>query len=219
MNDATMTWPRDPAFGLGQTDRLDPPIDTDLLVAWRHCTSLVVRDRLDLEAHTRRILLACTPQLADRADGALIDLFQSVGTEGQGLKRLLLQQADAQLSPAVKARLSHWLASGADAGGAWPLGTGHVVGHDTVGRTDLVSRVRLARVAETPLQQAVALIDEGQLDTARQVLEEALMADPEAADVAQELLGLYRHLRDTDAPATMALRLRERHQRLPAGWP
>lgn len=222
MSNTAATWARDPAFGLGRPDRLDPPLDTDLEVAWRHHTSQVVRDPLDLEAHTRRVLLACAPAFtgrSDRADGALIDLFHAVGHEGLGLKRHLLAQAGTALSPAVQARLSAWLATGRDAGGAWPAGCSRALGADALGRTDLVTRERVERAAETPLQQAVALIDEGQLDAARALMEAALLADPDQPELARELLGLYHSLRDTEAPAALGAQLRERHQRLPAGWP
>ena len=66
----------DPVFAYMRAGRLDCPPGVDPLAAWRHLSGQVARDALDVEAHVRRVLLACQPPLTERAFGALVDIWR-----------------------------------------------------------------------------------------------------------------------------------------------
>jgi Flp pilus assembly protein TadD len=62
------------------------------------------------------------------------------------------------------------------------------------------------------------LLDNGDLEGARTLLEEALLSDPTDTQIATELLLIYRHSRDDAAQAAMTAKLQARGAALPVGW-
>jgi hypothetical protein len=166
--------------------------------AWRYLTALVARDALDLEAHARRVMLACQPEFHDRLFGALLDVFLVLGSNGRGLRTSLLDKARVHLE--------------------LPAQAGAVHDRGVLGTLQLVNHQRAASRELTLFEDAMARVDEGDLDGARQLLERALLDDPTQADVSRELLNIYQYARDDAAKAAMHERLRERHGAAPAGW-
>jgi hypothetical protein len=81
-----------------------------------------------------------------------------------------------------------------------------------------VAHQRVAARALSAHEEAMARIDEGDLDGARHLLEQALLDGPDQVDAMRELLDIYRYTRDDTAKAAMLERLRQRHGAAPAGW-
>lgn len=61
--------------------------------AWRQACADVARDPLQLEAHARRVLLACLADERVQVFDALVDCFLALGERGRGLREALLAQA------------------------------------------------------------------------------------------------------------------------------
>ena len=99
-----------------------------------------------------------------------------------------------------------------------PDAPGSVFHSALVGVAQMVRHERLAVAQLSAHEQAVSLLEHGDLAGARLLLEEALLAEPGDEAVSQELLGIYRHSRDEAARIAMAERLQASHGRLPAGW-
>lgn len=186
--------------------------------AWRYVTALVARDPLDLEAHARRIVMACQPELRDRLFGALIDVFLALGSRGRGLRAALLDKARAHLESDELHFLEQHLEHGLSPLAQLPSQAGSVHDRGVLGTVHLVAHQRVAARELSAHEEAMARIDEGDLDGARHLLEKALLEQPDQVDVMRELLDIYRYTRDDTAKAAMLERLRERHGAAPAGW-
>lgn len=208
----------DPVFAYVRAGRLDCPPGVDPLAAWRHLSGQVARDALDVEAHVRRVLLACQPPLTERAFGALVDLFLALGDRGRGLRRQLLDQAEPWLDPQDAHLLRVHLDSGLPRGTRLPAQDWSLFDSAVLGASAMVELQRREVARETPFQQAMSLLEYGDLEGARGMLEEALLDAPQDDEVLRELLAIYRHSRDDTGKAEMADRLVARHGAVPAGW-
>lgn len=174
----------------------------------------------DLRAHVRRILL-----LAKDGDGAalysaLLDLMISLGANGRALKQQMLRLAEPLLAPATMTFFREHLDHGVTpddpqvrrARGAL-LRVPQVVGQPLVTRVG-ESSTQLVSV----MDQANSLLEYGQLEQAVELLENALLQDPDQESEAELLLGLYRLLREEPRWHGMCEQLQINFNRVPAAW-
>lgn len=207
---------------LGQAELLDaglPPVPD--ATAWRYLSALVARDALDLEAHARRVMLCCQSSEAgvrEHCFGALLDLFLALGPQGRGLRSRLLDLARPHLAEDEALLLRQHLESGLAATAQLPAQPGSVLDRGVLGRLDLVRHERIAARELSAFEDAMARVDEGDLDGARQQLEALVLDEPGHADASRELQNLYRYLRDEAAPAALRERLQARHGSVPPAW-
>lgn len=208
----------DPVFVYAGVDRLMPSDLCEPVDAWRHLSAQVARDPLDLTAHVRRVLLACQPPLTHYAFAALVDLFLALGSQGRGLRQVMLERAEIWLDPDDAYFLRAYLDLGLRVEHSLPTAAGSVLDRAVSGSAQMVSRQRIEVVEDTPLERAMSLLDHGDLEGARTLLEESLLADPSDTQIATELLLIYRHSRDDAARTAMAAKLQARGAALPDGW-
>lgn len=212
-------YPIDPAFQLVRGARLVPWDDMDSGWAWRHLCSSVARDPLDLESHSRRVLLALRLSDADRLMAAMVDLFLALGPRGMGLRRRLLDLAAAQLEAEDALFLRDHLASGLPVGTPLPAGCASVLDVSLMGQRHMVGHHREVQAsAQGPLAQAVEMLDLGDVDGARALLESAVLEAPDDEPLARELQVIYRHSRDDVGRARLVGELESRWGRIPAAW-
>lgn len=214
----SLTGGSDPMFVFTRAGRLDCPPGMDTQDAWRHFTMQIARDPLDIEAHTRRVLLASRPPMTDRAFGALVDLFLALGDHGRSLRRQLLEQATPWLDPDDAHFLRLHLETRLSRGAQLPTQRWSVLDTAVVGSLSMVGLQRREVEQETPFQQAMSLLEYGDLAGARGMLETALLDEPDNEEVNRELLAIYQHSRDDAGKAEMADKLVARHGALPTGW-
>jgi hypothetical protein len=207
-----------PVFSRHRPGSLAPLDQGDPREQWRHLGAAIARDPLDLEMHVQRVQLACAAPLTDFAFGALLDLFLVLGPRGRALRSRLLAQAEAWLEPEDAHFLHGHMDTGLSRAVALPSAPGAIFHSAIVGVAQMVSHQRVAAAAQSLHQQAAAMLDEGNLAGARELLEQGLLDDPGDADLLNELLGIYRHSRDDAAKTAMSDRLLARHGQLPAGW-
>lgn len=208
----------DPLFVFTRAGRLDCPNGLEVQDAWRYFSMQVARDPLDIEAHTRRVLLASRPPLTDRAFGALVDLFLVLGDRGRGLRRQLLEQALPWLDPDDAHFLRTHLETSLPRGAQLPTQHWSVLDTAVLGSLGMVGLQRREVAQETPFQQAMSLLEYGDLPGARGMLEVALLEEPGHEEVCRELLAIYQYSRDDAGKAEMADKLVVRHGALPSGW-
>lgn len=214
----SVTGGSDPMFVFARAGRLDCPSGMDVQDAWRHFSMQIARDPLDIEAHARRVLLASRPPMTDRAFGALVDLFLALGDNGRSLRRQLLEQASAWLDPDDAHFLRLHLDTRLSRGAQLPTQRWSVLDTAVVGSLGMVGLQRREVAQETPFQQAMSLLEYGDLAGARGMLEAALLEEPDNEEVNRELLAIYQHSRDDAGKAEMADKLVARHGALPSGW-
>jgi hypothetical protein len=209
----------DPAFAIASAGWLAPTTTCSPLDAWRHLTAAVSRNPKDLEAHTRRVLLAAAQvPLSDRLFGALLDVFLALGPHGRHLREQLLDRVALHLDPEDQLFFRHCLTEGLRPDAQLPSTPGSVLDPAMIGTNRLVEKQRVAVAEVGVLEQAISLLDDGDLDGAKQLLEGALLASPTDAAVAKELLLIYKHSRDEAAQAAMVARLHEQGAAAPEGW-
>lgn len=208
----------DPAFAIASSSWLAPSTSCPPLDAWRHLTAAVSRNPKDLESHTRRVLLAAQVPLSDRLFGALLDVFLALGPNGRHLREQLLDRAASHLDPDDQLFFRHCLAEGLRPDAQLPNAPGSVLDPAIIGISRLVEKQRVAVAEVGVLEQAISLLDDGDLDGAKQLLEGALLSNPTDVAIANELLLIYKHSRDDLAVTAMVARLQEQGAAAPEGW-
>lgn len=147
----------------------------------------IIRNPRDLLAHTRRILLALSGNRSALVYAALADLFAALGDKGADLRTGLLQKCRAALtSEQAQALLAK---PPVERGGSL------IIRHRTIAHP----------VKLSVLEEARELLENGQVELAQYMLEQALPQDPSNLEITTELLEIYRRSQNTaDAMRTLA---------------
>lgn len=147
--------------------------------------------------HIRRIALEYQLDRPESLYGALIDLFLVLGADGRALRRRMTEGTRGRLVPEHYARLSRWLQGPTLSAETAPPLRSSLFGLGMGETLHLVeTRETSDPDARDPLVEARECIEYSQIDEARRILESALGAQPERADLQWELLDLYRAQRD-----------------------
>lgn len=174
----------------------------------------------DLRSHVQRISLLASREDGPALLGAIVDLFIASGDKGLDLKRRMLELAIPLVSSPSVAYLQHHLHTGLTPWDNWVsrvpgslLALGFTGSHQVVRRLPGVPAPAFADA----LEEARSHLEYGQVDAAREVLEQALREDPDNTLVAAQLLDVYRATRDTEGLAAMRRYLADVPNRLPEG--
>lgn len=173
-----------------------------------------------LEWHLRRIHHAYGLRQGDELYAALLDLFLVLKGRGRALRRRLLAGAGNLLGREQFAALSRMVEEGGlPPESELPPAPQSRLCEGVQGVFDLVGvRAQGAGRMRDPLQEARECIEYSQLDQAREILEAAVLEQPEREDLHHELLTLYRATRDGHSLSRMKERLQQLLGSLPAGW-
>lgn len=165
-----------------------------------YLTHLVSRTPVDLISHTQRICLYRELENADATYGALLDLFISLGENGQALRRRLLQQAAHIISQEHYEILFLALKNKIVASDHVPVSHHAVLSSGMAGKPLLLQHHQNPKTLpeEDPAQLAADLLNSGQILRAQDILEQALLATPWRSDLSEELLQIYRHTNNRD---------------------
>lgn len=164
--------------------------------SWRrYFCGRVARAPRDLRNHMQRVFFHRLAHDREGAYAALLDLFLALGDKGTALRARLLAACADLLDGRQRERLARALRAGEGLGHDGVPGA--VLSTGVTGVTGLV-RVRddTGPTARGALQEAQELMRFGQVEEARDVLEEALLATPSDPALSDELLTIYRHARD-----------------------
>lgn len=212
-------WPVDPVFTYARAGRLDLEYGLDPVTAWRHLSILVARDPLDLEAHVRRIMFTTHAPHHGKAFGALLDLFLALGPQGQPLRQMMLDIGESCIEPDEARFLRAHLETGLARNALLPAGTGALLDVAVIGSAHAVRHERVAvQLGTSRVDEAISLLDHGDLPGARALLEEIVLDEPTNEIATRELLGIYHHSRDNEGRQAMRAHLQERHGALPPAW-
>lgn len=210
----------DPTFKLASATGLRIDGAWSARDAWRFISSEVARDPFNLRKHVQRIYLAYDSGDQDLLFGGLVDLWIALGDKGRDLREAMLDIARRKLADDQFAFLSRSLANGLSSKQPLPLVSGSVLDEGFIGTADIVKRAPAASVAEgaDPVAEAIALLDEGHVYPAREILEETVLSDPGNHAAEAQLVEIFWRSRDESGFASMRDRLRRAHGEVPPSW-
>jgi tetratricopeptide (TPR) repeat protein len=213
------TWPPglDPTFVLAANRSVHLSKSLTRAEAGDYLAHWLARHPQDLTRHVQRIQLHIDLNEPDRLFAALIDLAIALGNHGEALRKRMLAMATKRLDPAQRQLLSLVLPLGLAADHHLGDIPSSVLGQPVGGDLSLVERAERVAVTRSCLEEARALVDDGHLDAAQSLLERALLEAPQHAELAEELLVVYRATRNAEGYARYR-RLLERNHALPASW-
>lgn len=168
----------------------------------------IVRNPRDLKSHLQRIFLHHSLGDNESYFGALIDLFIALGPNGLALKKSVLRPTYRLLDRKQRNFIRDHLRTGLTA-------TQIIPGRESRLSKGLSSTNRIvidpsgndADSRYNPLSTARQKLSQGDVETARIVLEKALESDPGDLEIGYELLELYRQKNLKKAFMTMSTRL------------
>jgi hypothetical protein len=182
----------------------------------------ILQQPADIRSHVRRILLLVRKRNTDQLLGAFADLFIVLQNKGGPLKNMLLEYAKPVFNRTTYFIFSRYIGAALPSNDALvaQLNYSLLKVRQDVGHTHLVRRhdVLTAHPSLTPLEEAQALIADGQLGLALDVLENELLRDAEQPLIMSELLGIYQYMRDYAKFVTMSERLQAHFSGIPDGW-
>lgn len=210
----------DPAFGLDGAKSLLPHKQFNTQSGRRHLEIRIARDHSDIQAHIQRIyLLLDSRDSEEMILGALVDLFLALGAKGHDLRESVLKIARPQLHEKDYHFLVQRLKNGLQRTDVLPVSAHSVLDRALLGRRYLVVRQRTkAPVVTDAVDIALLHLEDGDIKSACNVLELALLNDPENVAVEAELLEIYRRSRDDVGFQNMRKRLESAGATLGAEW-
>jgi hypothetical protein len=187
-----------------------------------HLAHLSAREPGNLLNHVRRFYLHLARRQADGLYGAMLDLYLVLGDKGSSLRGRLLRES-RKLLPQERFDLflTHYK-KGLQRNQPLPASRYSVLGNFFSGRMTLVSERKSlkeqVRERVDPLEQAREELNYGDVATAQQILEAALLRMPQRMELHLELLELYSHTRSLSDLVKMQTRLGEDVEIALAAW-
>ncbi len=164
--------------------------DLEPHAAWHFFSHSVGKHPTDLKMHTHRIFFAIRHQNAEYLPGALHDLFYILKDAGQNLRLRLLKAAAPYLNDNDKKYYATWLKSGEESGMSYKWVKGSVLsqGLFDCGKPLITKHSDKGSVNLSPLEEARACMEYGQLEVAQKILESALAIEPNSVQLKEELV-------------------------------
>lgn len=158
--------------------------------------------------HVQRIYLHASAKNAEHTYAALLDLNLVLGKKGEKLRKRLLFQCKKTLKEKQYILLNELSLHSDNAQNKHPM-LAHSILCRILSNNNIVSRAENHKKlpVQDVIDEARDRIDYGQLDAAQTLLEKALIKSPERADIATELLEIYRYTRNRKALSEMLPRL------------
>lgn len=157
----------------------------------------VARKPEDLRSHLQRINLCLQQRDREGTYGALLDLFIVLGPKGLPLRRRIFRSTLRLLNKEqYRAFLQH-MDAGVHATAVMPSARCSMLSKGLTGTSHLViNEVTEEDFQRDPLIEAREHLEYGQVEEARELLEEAVLMEPWRTDLQSDLLEIYRHTRD-----------------------
>jgi hypothetical protein len=167
----------------GHKEELEPH------AAWHFFSHSVGRNPNNLKMHTHRIFFAIQHQEAKYLPGALHDLFYVLKDAGQNLRLRLLKASAPYLNEADKNYYATWLKTGTKSGMDYKWVNGSVLSQGLFDSSKpLISQHSdKGSISLSPLEEARACMEYGQLEVAQNILEGALEKEPNNLQLKEEL--------------------------------
>ena len=163
---------------------------------------LVARKPKRIITHVQRIYYCYQVNLPEQLFAALVDLLIVLNKRGKEISRRMIIGSKSKLSGEQFNALQKFMAENSDT--ALLVGNQYsVFSKGLIGTKNLVQRSETDKQTHDPLDLAHDYIEYSQLDEAKNILEEAIIDQPERIDLHQCLLELYKSTLDTAGFMTM----------------
>lgn len=183
----------EPAFHIDGSNHLKLKVNIQSDKTIEYLEHAVTKSPVDLRSHVQRIYQQIDRKDREAVFGALLDLFYALKSSGRSLRERMLTASRTILNQEGYQFLMQHLTTGIGENEAVPssnsslLSKGHSSGKQLVIKQDDGRATR-----QDPLDEARDHLEYGQIDEARQVLEEAILKHPNRKDLHQDLLEIYR---------------------------
>lgn len=190
----------DPCFF--STDDFAQELPADIQVkALNHLAHKIQRIPKDLVLHMQRLRLFYKSDNAEGLYGALVDLFIALGSCGQPLRMRMLLGASKKLTTDQRNTLKSALATGITTSDSIPF-----THYSRLSNPVSSSKKIIESIPDKPKFQPTDIMDEvrdlldcGQIENAKKILEKVLLETPEQEGFSLELLTIYQYTRDTES--------------------
>jgi hypothetical protein len=193
----------DAVFLLGNVSALNVAAFCEPAAAAEFLDREVAREPRALKRHVQRVLLHVHEGDAGRLQAALIDAFIALGASGRALKRRLLAYAWPLLNSTQRGLFCRALAAGLRREDWCTAVRGAMLSRCVPGCLDYVIREDTESSTLSALEQARLLLEEGDVEGARSLLESERRASPYDREVRDELRRIYVATRDLAALAEL----------------
>jgi len=174
-------------------------------IAWHFYSHSIRRNPSDLKLHTHRVFFAMHHKDAQLLPGSLHDLFFVLKDAGERLRIRLLKASLPYLSKQDTLYFAMWIKTGIKEGMGYQWVNGSVLSDGLPGPDQDLITLQLSESGETtlsPLEEARASMEYGQLDVAKQILIDALEADPNNTMLNEELDYLNNYIKSREIDPT-----------------
>lgn len=189
----------------------------------QHQQFMLRREPNNLRRHVQYIfaLLAEETTSRDALFGALLDLFIVLGDKGLPLRRRMLSAAKSSLPEQDVDWLNLHLLGGLSANTVVTKAGFSVLTQSYRGKNTIISKAEQSAVQPelSFYEQAVSLLEYGDIDQAAELLVLALQQQPSDQQIADELLAIYQHQRNDQALEEVRHWFIENDLPLPNNWP
>lgn len=165
-------------------------------VAWSFYSRSVRRNPENLSLHTHRVFIAMNDKNADVLPGSLHDLFYVLKDAGEKLRIRMLKASMPYLSKEDTLYFAMWIKTGIKNGIGYKWVNGSVLSDGLFGPDqELITMHKSADEGSklSPLEESRACMEYGQLDVAKQILNDALEQDPDNSVLLEELAYLTNY--------------------------
>ncbi|VAW85378.1 hypothetical protein MNBD_GAMMA16-1661 [hydrothermal vent metagenome] len=154
--------------------------------------------------HVQRIYLHAAAKNTEHTYAALLDLYLILGEKGEKLRKRLSFQCKKFLNAEQYNVLSELSLHSENAQNEYPV-LAHSILCRILSNRNIVSRTENNKElhVQNVIDEARDRVDYGQVNEAQTLLEKALIESPERADIATDLLEIYRYTRNREALSDM----------------
>ena len=168
----------------------------------------IARRPKKLLTHLQRIYYCFHSNLDEQLFAAIVDLLYILNKRGEALSWRVVFGAKSKLTSEQFNQLKDYLKDAYKLPAALPNSRYSILTKGMISTKVLVQCDKVEQKYDyDPLELALDYIEYSQLDEAKQVLEMAILEQPERLDIHQELLALYRSTRDVAGFKTMLIEL------------
>lgn len=206
----------EPAFLLERWQRLERLSWVDASLTWTFLSREIHRCPQSLALHLCRIRAGLEMD-AEAVYAALVDLVLTLGTRGRRLQRRMILGSRKWLAPLQSKALHRYLAGHLSAA-ELPFSPRSILQPGIIGKMQAItSQAGERRPPIDFLQAARDCLALGQLEQARELFEQVLLNNPGCLEGRQELLSIYRALKDKENFTRMYTHL-QRYQCVDPAW-
>lgn len=179
----------------------------------------VSRNPKNLQAHLERIYYCFQERLNEQLFGALVDLLIVLNKKGLALGKRMIAGSQSKLTKNQFSALLNYLGNNSASGENLSVNRYSIFATGVQSTAVLVHLVKDSKEEEQdPLMLARDFIEFSQLDNAINVLEKAILVEPERMELHEELLLLFRSTRNQAEFSRIYGELSTKRLPLPPSW-